>query len=252
MPAIRYDDVADLYDSYVATTLDVPFYLRHTAAVRGPVLELMAGTGRVSLPLAEAGVRLTCVDASLAMLARLRRKLGRRRLAVRLLCADVARLHLPPRYTLALLPFHSFHELVTEDEQGAALGAVAAALLPGGRFLCPLHNPAVRRAGADGTERPMGTFPHAGGRLEARATESLDEATGVVTRIQRYRLFDAAGRPVGRRELAMRFVLLAPERFRQLAEAAGFHVAGLHGDYDASPFDPEESPYMIWVLEKPR
>jgi 2-polyprenyl-3-methyl-5-hydroxy-6-metoxy-1,4-benzoquinol methylase len=56
--------IADLYDVYVTTTVDVPFFLEELKTTSGPVLELMAGTGRLSLPLAEAGARLTCVDIS--------------------------------------------------------------------------------------------------------------------------------------------------------------------------------------------
>ena len=55
-----YSLIADLYDSYVQTALDTPFFLGETRNVKGEVLELMAGTGRVSIPLLEQGVRLTC------------------------------------------------------------------------------------------------------------------------------------------------------------------------------------------------
>ena len=60
---IDYDRVADVYDLYVTSALDVGFYMDEAAKVRGKVLELMCGTGRVSIPLLEAGVDLTCVDA---------------------------------------------------------------------------------------------------------------------------------------------------------------------------------------------
>ena len=67
-----YDRVADIYDVYVASDLDIGFYLEEAGKVRGKVLELMCGTGRVSVRLLEAGVDLTCVDASEEMLARLK------------------------------------------------------------------------------------------------------------------------------------------------------------------------------------
>ena len=79
---IRYDAyVANLYDTYIDTTFDVPFFLNETKSVSGKVLELMSGTGRVSIPLIEAGVQLTCVDNSAEMLAVLREKLVRMRLS---------------------------------------------------------------------------------------------------------------------------------------------------------------------------
>jgi hypothetical protein len=39
-------------------------------------------------------------------------------------------------------------------------------------------------------------------------------------------------------------------QFRSLAEAAGFVAVHLYGDYSYSPFEPQTSPYMIWVLRK--
>jgi ubiquinone/menaquinone biosynthesis C-methylase UbiE len=72
---IDYDRVADIYDLYVASDLDIGFYVEEATKVQGKVLELMCGTGRVSLPLLEAGVDLTCVDASEGMLARLEERL---------------------------------------------------------------------------------------------------------------------------------------------------------------------------------
>jgi ubiquinone/menaquinone biosynthesis C-methylase UbiE len=66
---IDYDCVADVYDLYVTSDLDIAFYVAEAAKAQGKVLELMCGTGRVSVPLLEAGVDLTCVDASEGMLA---------------------------------------------------------------------------------------------------------------------------------------------------------------------------------------
>ena len=70
---IDYDRVADVYDLYVTSDLDVGFYVEEAGKVRGKVLELMCGPGRISVPLLEAGVDLTSVDPSEGMLARLRK-----------------------------------------------------------------------------------------------------------------------------------------------------------------------------------
>jgi len=64
------------YDLYVTQDVDVEVFVAEARKAQEKVLELMCGTGRVSLPLVEeAGVELTCVDASAAMLARLEEKL---------------------------------------------------------------------------------------------------------------------------------------------------------------------------------
>ena len=60
-----YDIVADIYDTYVPVDDDLDFFISETKKSPGEVLELMSGSGRVSIPLLKAGVKLTCVDISL-------------------------------------------------------------------------------------------------------------------------------------------------------------------------------------------
>src|SRR5262249_5602210 len=80
-----WDEYAPFYDWENARTLgrrDVPFWRRIASAARGTVLELGCGTGRVSLPLARAGVHLVGIDRSAPMLARARRRIRNRQSAI--------------------------------------------------------------------------------------------------------------------------------------------------------------------------
>src|SRR6476646_3848337 len=73
-----WDDYAPFYDWENARTLgrrDVPFWRRVALQAKGRVLELGCGTGRVTLPLAKAGVPIVGVDRSEPMLVRLRSRL---------------------------------------------------------------------------------------------------------------------------------------------------------------------------------
>ncbi len=118
---IDFDAVADLYDTYVRTEFDIPFWLDETKATAGKVLELGCGTGRVSLPLLKAGVNLTCVDYAPGMLARLRKKLQERNLSCPVYRQDMAELDLPDPFDLIFVPFHSFSEIVDSQRQRRAL-----------------------------------------------------------------------------------------------------------------------------------
>src|SRR3979409_2446756 len=69
--------MADVYDEWFADISDVTATVKRIVGwlhdgPPGPVLELGVGTGRVALALAAAGVEVFGVDASPAMLARLR------------------------------------------------------------------------------------------------------------------------------------------------------------------------------------
>src|SRR5436309_7814160 len=79
-PFIRADQpwddagMARLYDAFPFDA-DVPLYLELAAVQAGTILEVACGTGRVLLPLARAGHRITGLDASPHMLALAREKL---------------------------------------------------------------------------------------------------------------------------------------------------------------------------------
>src|SRR4051795_1127907 len=74
-----WDEYAPFYDWENARTLgrrDVAFWRRVAADATGAVLELGCGTGRISLPLARAGVSVVGVDRSEPMLARAAKRLA--------------------------------------------------------------------------------------------------------------------------------------------------------------------------------
>ena len=107
--------MADVYDEWYADLTDVGATV---AAVDpagrggGRVLELGIGTGRLAIPLAEAGLDVTGIDVSPAMVARLRAKPGgdRRRRRGR---GDMARAEdLPPGpFAVVLVAFNTFFGL---------------------------------------------------------------------------------------------------------------------------------------------
>ncbi len=52
-----------------------------------------------------------------------------------------------------------------------------------------------------------------------------------------------------KRLLEIHFRLSTKEEFETLAQDAGFTIKAFYGDYEYAPFK-EDSPFMIWVLEK--
>jgi SAM-dependent methyltransferase len=252
VPAMNYERVARLYDCYVRTDIDVSFFLGEVEKAGGPVLELTAGTGRVSIPLLEAGVDLTCVDSSAAMLEVFREKLREKGLLARSIQADMCELSLGRQFDLIFIPFNSFAEITDPAQQGQALSRIHDHLTEEGRFICTLHNPPVRLKKADGQERLLGHFPLPDGRgvLSLSSTERYDATTGLVTGTQFYRIADEQGRVLSEDTLDICFAVHHRGSFEALAADAGFSVVHLYGDYSYSPFEPDTSPFMIWVLSK--
>ena len=153
-----YDKVAHLYDKYVQVELDFEFFREYASSCTGPVLELMAGTGRVSKAIIDSCPRLACVDISREMLRRLSNGFAGAKRRPSIVCADVQSLPLDMCYDLVIIPFNSFMELTSPDAQQKTLGEVHRVLSQQGTFICTLHNPSVRARSLDGEARLLGHY----------------------------------------------------------------------------------------------
>ena len=138
----RYYDL-DLEDD----PADVDMYLAFAEAADGPILELMAGSGRVAVPLAEAGHQVTAVDRDAAMLARAaalwQRSAGRAAAGGTLetIEADVTTLALESRFDLVIVALNSLLLLDGRDAQRKLLDVVARHLQPDGRAVIDVWLP---------------------------------------------------------------------------------------------------------------
>jgi SAM-dependent methyltransferase len=248
-----YGVVADLYDTYVPATFDIPFLLNEAKKSSGEVLELMSGTGRVSIPLLRAGVRLTCVDLSAEMNAVLRAKLETLGLQANLYQMDICALNLSKQFDLVMIPFHSFAHIVSLADQQVAFRRIHQHLVPGGQFLCTLGNPTVRRASVDGRLRLHSRYPLGGaqGTLLLWLLEKFNpDDDQIVEALEFFEEYDEKGMLRSKRLLELRFRLSSRAEIEALAVAAGFQVAAFYGDYACSEFDEDSSPFMIWLFRR--
>jgi SAM-dependent methyltransferase len=132
----------DNYDFIHSTfSWDLEFY---KAALPGgkSVLELGCGTGRLLLPLADAGFAMTGLDVSEPMLDRTRAKLENGRgYRPALHCADMRNFELHERFAGAIIPFNTFLHLHSRADQLSCLAAVHKHLVDGGLLIIDVFNP---------------------------------------------------------------------------------------------------------------
>jgi SAM-dependent methyltransferase len=141
------DRIADIYDvryleSLAEDTAAAVAFLQELAG-DGPALELGVGTGRVALPLADAGLDVHGIDTSEEMVAKLRSKPGGDRIHTTI--GSFADFSLETRFPLVYVVFNTFFSLLTQDEQVASFAAVARHLTPGGVFVMQAFVPDVTR-----------------------------------------------------------------------------------------------------------
>jgi len=136
--SVSFDHAADVYDATRA--LPPKIVAKQTEALLAELgaagaerlLEVGIGTGRISRPLMERGVRVIGVDIAPRMLARLREQLGPGHVPPDLLLGDATRPPFRDRSFRAVLMVHVLHLIA--DWQ-SALEEMRRVLAPGGVFL---------------------------------------------------------------------------------------------------------------------
>jgi hypothetical protein len=163
MPEDHFGEaVAEGYDASVADMFEPAALepaVRFLAALASPgaALELGIGTGRIALPLSQQGVRVSGIDLSSAMVARLRAKPGAEGITVTM--GDFATATVEGTFRLAYLVFNTIMNLTTQDEQVACFCNVAAHLEPGGCFVIEVSVPDLQRLPPGETVRPFTVSP---------------------------------------------------------------------------------------------
>jgi len=133
-----WDTYAPFYDWENAQTLgrrDVPFWQRVASRAEGQVLELGCGTGRVSIPLAKAGVAIVGVDRSAPMLerARKRTKVGGPDGRPRYVRADIRALPFGDgSFPSVIAPYGIIQSVLSDRDLVSVLATAARVLEPGG------------------------------------------------------------------------------------------------------------------------
>ncbi|HKA93715.1 MAG TPA: class I SAM-dependent methyltransferase [Acidimicrobiia bacterium] len=139
------DAIADVYDDLPTHPPDADEAAELLAEVAGsgPALELAIGTGRIALPLVRRGVPVSGIDASEAMVARLRAKPGGERLPVTI--GDFADVDVDGRFALVFVVYNTFFALLDQASQQRCFRRVAEHLAPGGRFVIEAFVPDLSR-----------------------------------------------------------------------------------------------------------
>jgi SAM-dependent methyltransferase len=135
--------IAGIYDEWYADCDPAMIETLARLAGDGPALELGIGTGRVALPLAERGVRVSGVDASESMVARLRARPGGEAVAVTL--GDFSAALPAGEFDLVYVVFSTFYALIEQEAQVRCFRSAAERLAPGGHFVIEAFFPDLSR-----------------------------------------------------------------------------------------------------------
>ena len=232
---------------------DLPFYDALARRGDGSILELGAGTGRVAIPLARAGLDVYGIDLSPAMVARANEKapddLGAR---LHLSCGDMRDFDLGRAFSLVFAAYGTFHHLLSADEQLSCLRAVRRHLSTDGLFVCDLRS-MLHVDWESGESAPLlhdwtRVLPRTGESVTKLRAVRPDQAAQIQRELHIYDI-EAAGGAVRRvtQEVDLRFT--SRYEMEALLREAGLVLEHLYGDYDLTPYN-EASESLITLARR--
>jgi ubiquinone/menaquinone biosynthesis C-methylase UbiE len=257
-----YEDhpfLSELYDLVPGYTgrKDRDFFVKYCGKADGRILELGCGTGRILIPVAEAGCTITGLDLSEYMLARCRKKISaldsevQKRITITQ--GNMADFNIDDTFHTAVIPFRAFQHLIDYKDQLSCLKNINRHLATGGRLIFDLFqvnlNVITKKiTGEEIEDVPEYELPD--GRKLRRThrmiayhrTEQYNDVEMI------FYLTDKNGR-------TERLVQSFPMRYFfkyeiiYLLTLCGFKVVELFGNFDKSPL-VDDSPEMIFVAEK--
>jgi ubiquinone/menaquinone biosynthesis C-methylase UbiE len=245
-----WDQYAPFYDWENAQTLgrrDVPFWRRVAAGADGQVLELGCGTGRVSLPLARAGVNLVGIDRSAPMLDRARRRITpspTRQLARRLrfVRGDIRALPFDAgAFPMVLAPYGILQSLIRPRDLTATLASVARVLAGGGTFGIDLVPDVPKWREYQNRVQLRGRA--GGAQLTLIESVRQDPKRHLTTFEQKY--VERRGRQTREHRFDLTFRTLSVRQMTGQLERAGFRVDAVLGDYRGRPWDDRAD---VWII----
>jgi SAM-dependent methyltransferase len=234
------EDAAQSYDTpgvgmFSREVLEPTVATLKELAAGGDAVEFAIGTGRVAIPLTEAGIQVSGIELSRAMLTRLREKADDDRIPVVL--GDMATASAGSGFALAYLVFNTISNLLTQEAQVECFANAARHLRPGGCFVIELWVPQLRSLtpGREGTVEVSEP-----GYILVDTVDTLDQR--VVSHHFRFGPEFEDGRQAEVFRSPHRYIW--PSELDLMARLAGFHLESRWADWNQTSFTAESSNHV--------
>lgn len=233
-----------------------PFYVDLARESGGPVLDLACGTGRVTLAIAEAGIETVGLDLAPAMLAEANAKRARTAEGVRqrvtFVQGDMSAFDLGRRFALVIVPFRSFQELLTVNDQRNALACIREHLEPGGLLAADVFDPRYEsiRPGVDDQVVTLPDMAFGDGTIKVEIRRRVnDPLTQRLTEVWRFIEVGVDGMPKRVEEEVHSLRWTFRYEMRHLMELEGFKIKSEASDFHGSPSTYGKQ--QVWTAMRP-
>jgi len=229
---------------------DIPFWIHQAQTYGDPILELAVGTGRIAIPLAKEGFKVTGIDMSDSMLEQAQKKLFAAQVSVNLIKADMRDFHLDTKFPLIIIPSNSIVHLQALEDLEACLACVKKHLTPNGTLIIDTHNPQFKYLNSDPNKPPSTrTYPNPNGEgtitVSSRFLYHGEQQINTITMAHQL--------PDGTEEITdvIHARLHFPQELNALMKYNGFTVENKMGDYNKEKFHSQSSKQILVLRATP-
>jgi SAM-dependent methyltransferase len=244
-----YEGVGEFYDLF-ADNSDLSFYFEYAKRCGSPILDIAAGTGRVTFALAKQGYEVVALEQSQSMLSAAKKRLLNSPPSVidrvTLVAGSMIEFELSKTFPLIILPTSFAHALTTEN-QLSILKCVYSHLRDDGFFIFDIFPGELQYEHATFEDKAV----HLGvSHSVSRSGEIHSDPSKKLMRMDlRYTIRNCTGDIVKVTEVVSGAALIFKTDADYLIEESGFTVEEELGDFEGSPYTPE-SGRRIFVLRK--
>ena len=249
---INFDPVVQYYDTYVQFDYDLEFWKNEIGTSTGYVLELMCGSGRISIPLIHQGVQFYALDYSKGLLGEFEKKLNKAKLQAEIIHADARHFKIRKEFDCIFIGCHSLSEILENKDKLSLLKSVCKHLTKDGKFVFSLHNPAykLKQLTKDSVYSTEFDYGENESILHFTFTFlSFDEKTNIVQAKQEYQVVDSRNNIVDSYSMGIAYHLIPRKEIENLLELTGFKVSHIFGDYQGNHYEADR-PFMIYRCVK--
>ena len=235
-----YDEIHDSWDS------DLNFWVPFANGIRGELLEIGGGTGRITIRLTVEGHTVTSVEPSQSMRSIAKKKLLERNLKAKFIEEKLPSAPLPTaKYSATLLPADVFLYCKSKQEQKLTLAQIYNSLTHDGLVALDLPGPT------------LGLTPEKNG--ESIIAFETENPEGHLLKVQHICHDDVIRKTrkltiqyetsTGNEESTHELLYVSLEEMRVLLETTGFEISNIYGSYSLESYTPK-SERMIIVARK--
>jgi len=237
----------NIYDGLNTFMFDLEFYKnRMPKAHDSEILELCCGSGRLTIPLAKEGLKMTGVDNSKPMLQQAKAKASHKNLHISFIDADIRELDLNKEFDLIFIPFNSIHHIYYNEDFFRTMDVVKKHLKDDGVFVLDCYNPNIQYiTEAEKGKNRIAEYKTIDQREVYIEQTMKYERKTQINRIEWHYYIDNVFHSVQNLDMRMYF----PQELDAYLSWSGFSILHKFGNFEEDLFD-DTSEKQIFVCKK--